>query len=132
MDVNLISHLPELLEEAESQITVALEKCGLVAEAYAKRECPVDTGALRNSITHTVDTGERKAYVGTNMEYAPYVELGTGIHANGGRQTPWVYKGEDGKFYTTSGQVANPFIKPAAADHAEEYMSIIISTLKGE
>ena len=35
----------------------------------------VDTGRLRNSISHTVD-GE-SAYIGTNVEYAPYLELGT-------------------------------------------------------
>ena len=42
----------------------------------------VDTGRLRNSISHTVD-GEA-AYIGTNVEYAPYVELGArgrqGVH----------------------------------------------------
>ena len=34
----------------------------------------MDTGRLRNSISHAVD-GDA-AYIGTNVEYAPYVELG--------------------------------------------------------
>ena len=53
----------------------ALTAIGATAETYAKKETPVDTGRLRNSISHTVD-GEA-AYIGTNVEYAPYVELGT-------------------------------------------------------
>ena len=47
-----------------------LEEIGLAAEGYAKRACPVDTGNLRNSITHVVDSAEDAAYVGTNVEYA--------------------------------------------------------------
>ena len=35
---------------------------------------PVDTGNLRNSITHMVNDGEKAAYIGTNSEYAVYVE----------------------------------------------------------
>ena len=55
----------------------ALETCALIAEAYAIKLCPVDTGRLRGSITHGVDMGELCAYIGTNVEYAPYQELGT-------------------------------------------------------
>ena len=129
---NFIYNSAIFLEALQSQVEIALEQCGMVAEAYAKKSCPVDTGALRNSITHSVDSGEKTAYVGTNMEYAPYVELGTGIHASGGRQTPWMYQDDAGKWHTTKGQAAREFIKPAAADHAEEYKRIIIATLSGE
>ena len=58
-------------------ITKALTKAALLVEADAKIHCPVDTGLLRNSITHTINGNE--AEVGTNMEYAPYVEFGTGL-----------------------------------------------------
>lgn len=37
----------------------------------------VDTARLKNSITHFVDVGEKTLYVGTNVEYAPYVHEGT-------------------------------------------------------
>lgn len=61
----------EALAAMEEASLRALEKCGLVAEGYAKKLCPVDTGNLRNSITHTVDDGDEKAaYIGTNSEYA--------------------------------------------------------------
>lgn len=77
----------------------ALEKIGLAAEGYAKRLCPVDTGRLRNSITHVVSSN--KVYIGTNVEYGPFVELGT------------------------SRKKARPFLRPAAQDHASQYRAII-------
>ena len=39
-------------------------------EGYAKKLCPVDTGNLRNSITHVVDEQEPAAIIGTDNEYA--------------------------------------------------------------
>ena len=51
-----------------------LKAIGMTAEGYAKENTPVDTGRLRNSISHATD--DEVAYVGTNVEYAPYVELG--------------------------------------------------------
>lgn len=61
--------------ELESRVMAALEAIGATAETYAKKGAPVDTGRLRNSISHAVD--ENTAYIGTNVEYAPYQELGT-------------------------------------------------------
>ena len=75
IEIKIEDNSKEFLKEFEKRIPVALEECGLVAEGYAKMKCPVDTGLLRNSITHTAD--ENTAYIGTNVEYAPYVELGT-------------------------------------------------------
>ncbi|MEA4964799.1 MAG: HK97 gp10 family phage protein [Oscillospiraceae bacterium] len=108
----------------------ALEKCGLTAEGYAKKLCPVNSGLLRNSISHTVDDGD--VYIGTNVEHAPYVELGTGQYYPGGRQTPWVYQDEKGNWHRTSGQKAQPYLKPAVADHAQTYRSILESEMEGK
>lgn len=52
-------------EEFEQACERALTRIGLQAETYAKRECPVDTGNLRNNITNAVD--DKSAYVGTNV-----------------------------------------------------------------
>lgn len=109
----------------------ALEKCGLTAEAYAKLLCPVDTGNLRNSITHQVQSEETTAYIGTNSEYAAYVELGTGKYYPGGRPTPWVYQDAKGNWHMTHGQRAQPYLKPAVADHVSTYKTIIHDELKG-
>ena len=106
MNVQFTDNSKEIIEAMKQATVLALEKCGLAAEGYAKKLAPVDTGNLRNSITHEVDDGEPAAYIGTNVEYAPYVCLGT-IHMK-----------------------AQPFLKPAVADHANEYRKIIENELK--
>lgn len=97
-----------------------LEKVGIAAEGIAVKnlEAPkphadgsnrpnVDTGNLVNSITHVVDDGGLYAGIGTNVEYAPYVEMGT------------------------SRAAAYPYLRPAAENHMDEYRAIIESELKG-
>ena len=90
------------LRELPIAVARALEEIGLVAEGYAKRLCPVDTGRLRNSITHSIDISSMSAIIGTNVEYGPYVELGKNA-ANEGRG----------------------FLRPAASDHSKEYRDIV-------
>ena len=130
MNVQFTDNSKEFLEAMQQAAVRALEKCGLTAEGYAKKLCPVDTGNLRNSITHTVDEEEPAAYIGTNNEYAAYVELGTGKYVSGGRPTPWVYQDEKGNWHRTNGQKAQPYLKPAVADHKETYRGIIDNELK--
>lgn len=95
-----------IADAIDQALAKALEEVGLVAEGYAKKACPVDTGRLRNSITHQVRPSEKSVYIGTNVEYAPYVELSTS---------------------RTKGQ---PFLRPAAADHEGTYKKIFESELK--
>lgn len=130
MNIEFTSHAPEVKAAFEAACLRALERCGLQAEGYAKDLVPVDTGNLRNSITHRVDDAEPAVYVGTNNEYAAYVELGTGIYAEGGRQDPWVYQDDEGKWHRTSGQEAQPYLKPAVADHKQTYRNIIKDELE--
>ena len=66
MNIDLHDHSDEVLAALQEAAERALEKCGLVAEGYAKRLAPVDTGNLRNSITHKVDPEEPAVYIGTN------------------------------------------------------------------
>lgn len=119
--------------ELEFAALRALEECGLVAEGYAKKLAPVDTGNLRNSITHTVIPDERAVHIGTNVEYAIYQEMGTGKYAEGGggRPTPWAYQDAKGVWHMTSGNKPQPFIKPAVADHVQDYKTIIEKELGG-
>lgn len=87
-----IKNNTSLVREALAGATnLALEAIGTKAEKYAKEETPVDLGRLRNSMTHIVQGDS--VYVGTNVEYAPYVELGTGAYASdgNGRKGWWVY-----------------------------------------
>ena len=132
-DFVFIDNSKMVLEEFEAACLRALERCGMQGESYAKDLVPVDTGDLRNSISHKVDEAEPAVYIGTNKEHGPYVELGTGIHAEsgGGRQTPWVYQDAKGDWHHTRGQKAQPFLKPAVADHKQTYINIIKDELNG-
>lgn len=64
----------EVIRQLGVALATALESTGLVAEGDVKAITPVDTGRLRNSITHAVDPAEKAVIVGTNVEYAVYVE----------------------------------------------------------
>lgn len=73
VDVTITDNSGEFLNALPEQIEQALTAIGITAESYAKDICPVDTGRLRNSITHAVDMSENAAYIGTNVEYATFV-----------------------------------------------------------
>lgn len=73
MNIDIQDHSAEVSAEIKAALLRGLEKIGLVAEGYAKKLCPVDTGNLRNSITHVVDEGGDAVYIGTNSDYGAYV-----------------------------------------------------------
>ena len=136
------------------------DACNLV-EGAAKDKAPKDTGALRRSITSKIEvTGsEIDGIVFTPLEYAPYVEYGTGIYAeNGGTEGYWVYVGDkdydpnrkkSGKRYTlqeakkivaimrskgleayyTNGMQPHPFLRPALNENKDEIIQIIKEAL---
>ena len=68
-----------LLDSPEGPVAADILKRGIRVERIAKKLCPVDTGRLRSSITHALGRDSRSIYcdVGTDVEYAPYVEFGT-------------------------------------------------------
>lgn len=119
-----------LLEKFNLAILRALYRCGSEGSGFAIDLCAVDTGNLRNSITYVVDEADLTVYIGTNSEYGPYVELGTGKYYPGGRPTPWVYQDANGDWHMTYGQRAQPYLKPAVANHAQTYRNIIEDELK--
>lgn len=131
MPVEFTDNSREVLSALKAASIRALERCGSEAEGYAKDLCPVDTGELRNSISHVVDSEEPAAYVGSNSEYAVYVEMGTGIYYPGGRKDPWSYQDAHGNWHKTVGNKPQPYIKPAITDHIETYKKIIEDELKG-
>ena len=119
--VEIESHADKVMQYVYQQGEKAMKAVGMQAESYAKELCPVDTGNLRNSITHGVIVGDGQvgAVVGTNTEYAPYVELGH--HQQPGRYVPAIGKRLKAEFVQ-----GKPFIKPAIEDHVEEYMDTIV------
>ena len=120
-DVLFTSNRAEVLSAVSEAKKRALEIMGGKAESYAKRLCPVKTGNLRNSITHQ-QLDEDTEIVATNVEYAPYVELGH--HQEPGRYVPAIKKR-----LVRDWVPGKPFIRPAAEDHAEEYKEIWLREL---
>lgn len=106
--VEFKTNAPAIKAELANKVPVILEALGLQAEGNAVDEITtlgaVDTGRLRGSISHTHD--DHNAYIGTNLEYAPYVELGTHKMAS------------------------RPFLRNAISNYADEYKKIIEDGLK--
>lgn len=100
------------------------QACALVERA-AKQKAPKDNGELRRSITSKVEgtTG----IVFTPLEYAPYVEYGTGLFAEeaGRKDVPWCYKDDKGEWHSTSGQKPQPFMRPALNQNRTTILKII-------
>lgn len=130
MNIDFKDNSKAVLEAMQRAVERGLETCGLVAEGYAKKLAPVDTVNLRNSISHKVDPDEPACYIGSDVEYAVYQEMGTGQYVSGGRPSPWVYQDDKGNWHWTKGNPAKPFLKPAVADHAQQYRQIIENELK--
>lgn len=132
VNVNVTSHVKEVLDELDNAKDRALTTIGLLAERHAKGYCPVDTGRLRNSITFATSKSQGSAngspgtpadpmdykmqgtpskdtvVLGTNVGYAPHIELG------GSKKAP------------------EGFLRPAVMNHMDEYRKAAESALKGK
>lgn len=119
----------EVLDALRNAVNRGLKAVGEVAVSYAQDLVPVKTTRLKTSISCAVDGDD--VYIGTNVEYAPYVEFGTGEWAeNGGRKTPWVYQDGNGRWHMTTGQHPKPFLRPSASQHSDEYRQILKDSLE--
>ena len=94
----------KVIQNVEQAIDLALTASALLVEGQAKALCPVDTGNLRNSITHEVE--KKEARVGTNVSYGIYQELGT------------------------SKMAAQPFLNPALEQNKGNIRKIFADALK--
>ena len=108
-----------------STLESALGKACALVERSAKQKAPKDTGALRRSITSKVEGLEGVVF--TPLEYAPYIEYGTGLFAeDGGRSdVPWNYQDDRGEWHSTSGQKPQPYMRPALEENREEILRLI-------
>ena len=118
----------EKLENPE-KVESALGKACALVERSAKENAPKDTGELRRSITSKVE--DLQGIIYTPLEYAPYVEYGTGLFAEeGGRKdVPWWYQDDKGEWHSTSGQKPKPFMRPALDENREDIIKIIKEAL---
>lgn len=119
--------LDEVLDT--QSITKALQKACALVERAAKEKAPKGNGELRRSITSRIDGEE--GIVFTTLEYAPYVEFGTGLFAeDGGRKdVPWCYQDDSGEWHTTSGMKPQPFMRPALNENREAIKRILKEAL---
>lgn len=113
----------------------ALQKACLIVETEAVKTAPKQDGILRSSITSKVDGLTGVVY--TPLEYAPYVEYGTGLYATGtggGRKdVPWVYRDEKtGNFYSTVGQHPQPYMRPALDNNREKIIKLLQEAMKND
>lgn len=113
-----------------SEVKRALGKACALVESSAKQKAPKGSGELRRSITSEVNDTEGVVF--TPLEYAPYVEFGTGLFAEkGGRSdVPWVYKDEKGDWYTTYGQHPQPYMRPALDENRQKIIQILKEGIK--
>lgn len=102
-------------------LTDAMAEACSIIQGAARSKAPSDTGNLRRSIDFEVSDDGTEGCVFSNAEYAPYVEIGTGIYSSkgSGRKTPWRYEGRDG-WVTTRGNEPQPFLEPAALENQSE------------
>lgn len=130
MNVKFTDNSDKVFESLDVCTERAMNMIGIKLEKYAKALAPVDSGRLRNSITYSTNQShssgsnpaspsdyaelstpeEKTVHVGTNVEYAPYQELGTRLMSatNGGKG----------------------YLRPAIQDHLSEYSNIMIKELE--
>ena len=127
--IRLVDHSAEFLEEMHAAVQAGMKAIGVEAERYAKADCPVDTGRLRNSITFATEDYQSKSggspatsedskekakpesasvYIGTNVEYAVYVEYGDYNHKTG----------------------KNHFLRDSIVNHTARYKELLEAALK--
>lgn len=125
--VEITDNAAEVLSELEQAKARALEIIGGKIESYAKGLVPVDTGTLRNSITHQVD-GDT-VIVGSAVHYASYVELGTGKAYS--PPPEWMENNaERGHGLGNYNRNPKPYLRPAVENHIDEYKSVMENELK--
>lgn len=117
----VIDNSDEVIEAMREQAITALMAIGQAAEGFAKDECPVGSpestgipgyigGTLRGSISNEVVEDELAVYVGTNVEYAPYVEFKDINHMVGRAH----------------------FLRDSIAEHGDLYQEILQTSLQGD
>ena len=151
-----VRSLEQATYEMIKGLAVNMENTCLVVERDAKKNVPVDNGVLKASITHDVKTTSDMIVgkVFSNLDYAPYVEKGTGIYAEegNGRMTPWyvleealqgghklptfqgkvtpVYGKSGKKYYKTDGMKPQPFLEPARDKNKNKITRILAGKSK--
>nr|WP_302596472.1 HK97-gp10 family putative phage morphogenesis protein [uncultured Cellulosilyticum sp.] len=124
-----LSNTPNVIKQG---LYKGVGKTMTVIEGDAKDICAVDKGELRNSIhSKTVIKGDSiEGTVGTNKEYAVYVEMGTGQR---GAESPSPPKAPvDGYREDWTGMEAQPYLYPSLMQNKETANKLCTEELQKE
>lgn len=110
--------LRRALGRQSDDVRRAIVATGVDVQNEARRRCPVDTGRLRSSVVHRVDSTARMTdvAVGTNVDYAADVEGGTPPHVIlpvNGKALYWPGAAHPVAKVNHPGTPAQPFMRPA-------------------
>ena len=121
----ILARYQKLPENVERSIADGINKAAGIVEGRAKKKCPVDTGNLRGSIhimRRATAGKEMSATVGTNVEYAPFVEFGTGVRGAATNENTKVAVSYAPDW---AGQSAQPYLMPALRENKDNIEKII-------
>nr|DAX85957.1 MAG TPA: type I neck protein [Caudoviricetes sp.] len=113
------------LNSINDALISGVSKAALLVQGSAKNKAPVDSGALRQSIRADKaknQGGNVTATVSTTLEYAPYVEFGTGSR---GQSTNTNAEVEVSYRSDWRGNKAQPFLWPALRENRNNSIKII-------
>lgn len=113
------------LNSINDALISGVSKAAMLVQGSAKNKAPVDSGTLRQSIRadKAKIQGENvTATVSTNLEYAPYVEFGTGSR---GQSTNTNTEVEVSYRSDWRGNKAQPFLWPALRENRNNSIKII-------
>ena len=138
-----VDNREKVFRELKSVCEKTLNEIGDAAIEHIRETVPVDTGALRDSYMKDVDAANKRLRVGSPLEYAPFVELGTGPNyeqppgwvtnlAQMGHHDvdPWWYLGDDGEWHQGWFVRSQPHLRPAFLNHVKEYKDIFKKNLQ--
>ena len=130
----------EMLDRVADTETLesVLQKCCALVERSARQKAQETkgTGELSRSIESRIDyntsKGTFEGVIFTPLEYAPYVEYGTGLFAEekGRTDVPWHYKDDEGNWHSTSGMPPHPYLRPALQENREQITELLKGVIK--
>ncbi len=140
LKIDFENNTDRVLDELRDAISRALEIWGMSIEGWAAKLCPVGTvestgkdgyqgGTLRGSIAHEVNEADQTVIIGSDVKYAPYVELGTGPYF----EAPPDWEQFDAPKGSGKGHgyvTARPFLRPAVENHVDKLKQILEDELE--
>jgi len=130
-------NLRKVRNDLKSLLAKAMNNACAVVRNDAIQNAPHGTGALQRSIDFQVSDDGTEGVIYSDLEYAPYVEVGTGIYATKGqgRDKPWVYPYYDHgsvNFARTVGQRPQPYLEPAIRQNTTKIRECFEGLLENE